>query len=1218
MDARPFSFEQTKILMEETLRLKDSAFAKRLFSFVGEKPAVLLPYLPRLVSSGLLERAKSLEWVRDRLHGVHTLSGTSFYTHEEAAEKKRIEEEVKSKYPKGEYDLSDNLPSKNLPHPLWKRWHVIERQARRRGTEHVLSAWSEYADILDVKQREELLRDFANQQMPVFLFVTSWEKSGIDVGTFLSRIDRDGYSAFHTQDLEDLHALIAAGYEREAMDYLLKDIRKFHGDSYVIGWLVKEWDKMRTWFSEDAARQIESALTKTCPRIWMQRLDVALKEQIVPMSKIMQDLSDYEPWSFLRTYERLLFYAKQKPPVSPAVDVTPEMLNDRARECVLTHPDYFFREGVRAHRFFSADEMLAIVKKEIADNTDVYFFDALAKAVVKDPRWIALRQDVIERLERDTDLFVALFEDGCLSNPELSEALFGEAKFEEIFFRHLPLLRLQKYYSFSAMQWLFGNRRRSQRLIRALEEARREEEVVFYAARLDEIQEEIKRREKENKEKKDVSPQGMAASRLSHERQEAMESSSQGLLSLMRRWATELPWFYFEHSNSLRIKGISKRDIPWKEATAFLRDYPEAITNILSYAPELEAGELARANVIPLLALGVDRLLAFSTDHMGRAFPKDVIMKIRQLQPLVRVYHQYMADAGSWSFDKRQKVKEEDFYTAVLRESRVMSWYPLVGDTLEKIASEEQEREGIQTNSSEINIPPLFIESVRRIALLGAEPSLEKYREEILSKPKQEQQRIGALLTTAVLHRWLPMSVGAADYPLFQLEEDVRKQAAEHYRRVFRLPKEDERGIVFSHESLDALREYFLRSCVDEPELRAMVQKIVVLGGAEAYASWKQWDGKAGEESLRVMQERGWVPKNVSPDAYKHWSQDDRMEVQEILRWDAADIGKGLRCALDQAVADHHLPAETLQMSDERMAEEERKLQTPILERQERLGELQRKMKEARAEKRPFEEEDEYRFVQEEINEYRREHAADLQKAQALRLLKRFPHLTVQELEKKVFSMEKKVVPWMQAFKIIEEGFRKEHPEFLQDVARMRDQLYQGFEQLFGGKRLSRETLEVTDCTDAETAIFIGEKPVPSCQSYKSTGMYNRGLLSLVVDPNVKIIQIRNERGNIIARSVFRLLEDADGKPTLFIERIYSTNPHPKIAESIMAFAKRKVEVMGCKIYSHAMEGLGDEAGEHETATLISRGSRAPYVYTDAGGGLRRGGKYEIKNAVSV
>ncbi|MFA5021325.1 MAG: hypothetical protein WC517_04700, partial [Patescibacteria group bacterium] len=144
----------------------------------------------------------------------------------------------------------------------------------------------------------------------------------------------------------------------------------------------------------------------------------------------------------------------------------------------------------------------------------------------------------------------------------------------------------------------------------------------------------------------------------------------------------------------------------------------------------------------------------------------------------------------------------------------------------------------------------------------------------------------------------------------------------------------------------------------------------------------------------------------------------------------------------------------------------------------------------------------------------------------------------------------------------------------------------------------------------------IGEEPVPSCQSYDSGGENSHGLLSYLLDPNVKIIQVYNEEGKIIARSILRLLADENNEPQLFLERVYSLNAHHKINEAILELARRKARAMGVGLFSVDSTLFSEDSStQPEIKALVSRSSRASHVYSDAGRGLAVGGRFKIRAA---
>jgi len=166
-----------------------------------------------------------------------------------------------------------------------------------------------------------------------------------------------------------------------------------------------------------------------------------------------------------------------------------------------------------------------------------------------------------------------------------------------------------------------------------------------------------------------------------------------------------------------------------------------------------------------------------------------------------------------------------------------------------------------------------------------------------------------------------------------------------------------------------------------------------------------------------------------------------------------------------------------------------------------------------------------------------------------------------------------------------------------------------------------RRDISVSDVADFLTTMRIGVEPLGSCQNYRN-GSMNEALLGYT-DPNTKIIVIRNEKGSLIGRAIFRLLEDAEGKPGLHVDTIYSVDISDGVKRALYAHAVEKAEKMQMPVYTSQMsqnEGGGIVVSTEikgVTATnvvdeLASNGSRAPFVYVDASGGRQKNGVYKI------
>lgn len=170
------------------------------------------------------------------------------------------------------------------------------------------------------------------------------------------------------------------------------------------------------------------------------------------------------------------------------------------------------------------------------------------------------------------------------------------------------------------------------------------------------------------------------------------------------------------------------------------------------------------------------------------------------------------------------------------------------------------------------------------------------------------------------------------------------------------------------------------------------------------------------------------------------------------------------------------------------------------------------------------------------------------------------------------------------------------------------------------------QNIYCTDSSNPKVMLEIGQVPVVSCQSYDG-GSYNECLLGYS-EPNTKILIVRNEKGNVIARSIFRLLSTPEGKPALHVERIYKAVASEAIGRIVYTQAVKKAEEMGVPVavskISQTETGNMEEAAKARGFSLApvkyslkSLASRAPSVYVDSAGGSTHG-EYELRDLLEL
>jgi hypothetical protein len=376
-------------------------------------------------------------------------------------------------------------------------------------------------------------------------------------------------------------------------------------------------------------------------------------------------------------------------------------------------------------------------------------------------------------------------------------------------------------------------------------------------------------------------------------------------------------------------------------------------------------------------------------------------------------------------------------------------------------------------------------------------------------------------------------------------------------------------------------------------------------------------DNFAKERQLKHLKEKNLVPRNISLEQYNKWIAEDNIDLSEIFKYEISDVKSGINDILSLAVADGHIEDSIINIDHSVLVDEYEKITQPLKDLSERQQELKEKIKLSKKIKEfklSDKEQEEYSDIQARIVEYRNDHDLEIKRIEALFYLDRMKNLNMKELETKNLFIAQKKITFINAFKVIEEVF-KDNPTFISDIGRIRELLEEGNRQIFQGARLSRSQLKITDRVDLETHLFIGERPVESCQNYNSSDSFNYGLLSYISDPAIKIIQVWNENGNIIARSIIRLMEDDLQNPQLFMERVYSVNANPKLKEIMVRFAIQKAKSMEIDMHTDEKDykDIVEDNFGNKKISLYSRGSRSPYTYTDSGGGKVLNGIFKVE-----
>ncbi|MEY2664955.1 MAG: hypothetical protein RLZZ480_60 [Candidatus Parcubacteria bacterium] len=566
---------------------------------------------------------------------------------------------------------------------------------------------------------------------------------------------------------------------------------------------------------------------------------------------------------------------------------------------------------------------------------------------------------------------------------------------------------------------------------------------------------------------------------------------------------------------------------------------------------------------------------------------------------------------------------EADYYDTIIGRLQSMAYYPLVKDTLLRIATDQQETLGEQ--KEQIAPPQEFAELTLRVAALEHSPLALRFVSEIALLPQKEQLRVIELLFIATRYNFDDDLDGTTP-SLREVVEHVESQLRERLATGLHIP-EVLLTDAFSLRTLQAFSEFYETALKESPSGKEAFVTVLTALTEYPYADWKLWGGDVPKsdaeaaEQLTVMKREKLVPEQISLEAYRMWCEQSENAFDEVLTYEIGDVVEGVRQILDNAVADGHVTHEVVTGDASRLERELEMLMAPLKDITNTLQEYAEAVKGRKnsdtgsVETSGHSEDVEtYRRLKEEQRTYREEYGDAIDTLTAKLYLNRLRNLSADELRSGAIRFMKKEVRFDRVFKVILEAFKDEFPGITEDLFRLQQTLVDGKTHVFGASKVSRKQLTITDKVDFDTAFHIGQYPVPSCQSFASTIGYNEGLLSYVSDPTTHIIQVWDEDQKLIARSVVRLMEDKEKQPALFAERIYSVNAHHKISEAIIAFAKQKAEKMGTKLYSSGDNFVAAKG----VSTLFNSGTRSSATYSDAGQGFVRGGVFRISAAREV
>ena len=171
--------------------------------------------------------------------------------------------------------------------------------------------------------------------------------------------------------------------------------------------------------------------------------------------------------------------------------------------------------------------------------------------------------------------------------------------------------------------------------------------------------------------------------------------------------------------------------------------------------------------------------------------------------------------------------------------------------------------------------------------------------------------------------------------------------------------------------------------------------------------------------------------------------------------------------------------------------------------------------------------------------------------------------------------------------------------EFVNDV--------EGMIKVLQMQNQTYEDYTLTNTDRFDLMLLCGTQIQGSCQRIDGDPKYNKCLLAYLLDGKNRLIAIKDKEGNIVARSILRLLWDTNKKcPVLMQEKVYKNILDESLEEALNAFAKAQAERLGVDCYKPDEEG---------TASLRSFSSVAPWEYVDSTNGVEVNGQFTVVKA---
>ncbi|MEK7653675.1 MAG: hypothetical protein AAB345_00130 [Patescibacteria group bacterium] len=1235
-------------LMDDCLLLEDPdlpGLESALNYFTRRRRAFVLRYLPQLMKIGAMDEGKAVEILTRDLSDAdqRPYFTQEFYSSDETKkEYKNLVDAARQSEKLKKEDYFDELSG---PRRIAKKLQDVRAVAESAGLDFALENWDQLEKILPADKRNAFLRSLVHEQVPILKAARRLKLTSEEIRTLFSQsMDEEGFKIL--DDASDLKHLVDIGKEQDAVWIIRESILRNTG-SFANSYLVDRLDGVLSWFSEVNQREILKVVESE-PDLFANRWDWILTNRPGELKNFIHSaVRQSGGYGFQNGYQRVLQLLNEREAAGSANPLTPDQFREFSKDLFEKYPPLFLRAVKVFSELYNPDEQKEFFQKNVSGLSGSEIINSIINSHQPNQlkQLIALlgKDGVYGPIGRavreDPDKFVKLMNESGWRAINQLEPVFKVGERLDLFLEQLPKFDSEYVGAGESVKIFLGRPARLRELVEVITETQNPALLEdFYLGAGDLVSghhnalKRIKdaRFEATRQKKKFQAPFGAEELILNPSQMAAAEEFQKATRDPLWDYLSRHPGSIFQSAVRKKAKNDPKlQQLIERDADDYATLYPQNIRELKDVLSEERYFQMVE-----------DHFLAafFSSDHLVGTAPEEDLKDSRSVAILDRLCQVNPLEKVARDSVKSKNDLPEDYYLLVLSELARNPFYGIYKNRLSELAATEIDLHGPLTKIPGYYEPnENFAELAKRISILNTSSEIAGHQPEITKLPAAEREELMAGLEFVLL-RGLDKKGPELGKALESLSKGageanaiIRRMIAEHAGKMFEMPELP--ALVgektdFDSVTLRILGTYFPNAVAKNREFGKNFAPTIKEIAKGEY-NWRRfWGGDPGDQSaaakeslLGNLKAGKLIPEKISLNQYQEWASAHNADFQETLTFDHLALQRSIRDVLSQAVADHHLPPEELASDLPELQYKYQELTLPLTELTKKMADLKSQMPAKKGESKERANPElakAYAETQAQIADYREENEGEFAELEAKLYLAVLPSMNLTMLERQLLDVGGRKVPLAKAFQAIEKFFGESHPEFTQDLRRIQGLLKDGFDRAFGKSRVSRSSLTLTDKFDLKTYLNIGEAPVPSCQSYKRPNKYNLGLLSYVSDPNVKMVQVYDKAGKIISRAALRLLGDEEGNPQLFLERVYSVNPHPKITEAIVNFAKQRAKALGAGLYSHHTENADITESGHPLKTLENRNSRASHVYTDAGGGLVKRGVFKIEDAYRI